>query len=432
MLGFLFPRRKAAARADGSDAPPAAAPLRGRLVSPTDLRRLRSPLSAAIEMDGFRFTGLNRGDFYRYLRDHIPIVSSGIWTWTHLCATPQRRELAGGREEVRRAERLLEALERRIYPRLDGDAHGLERLTEAFFLELFTLGRFAARAHLLPDRSGISHLEVLDPYRVRWRRQADGRARAFLEEEDGALEPLGPEGFFHRTLISDLRAPHGIEPLASIPFVVEIEQKMLEDMARSSHNAGTPRLQIRIEPPPRRPGEDPETYNRRASRYFERTMGQFRELAPDDNVFTWSDVEVELIGGSGGEGQVWKLNREQVIEDVITGLKLFPWALGRSHGTTKNWIFAQYNLLMQIVDSVQRLGAGLAEWLMRLELRLAGNLAEPAWRFAPNQDPFIVERNRARLLEVERIDRLVQGGYISLEQGARELGYPGAFRAEGA
>jgi len=112
-----------------------------------------------------------------------------------------------------------------------------------------------------------------------------------------------------------------------------------------------------------------------------------------------------------------------VIEDVITGLKLFPWALGRSHGTTRNWVFAQYNLLMQIVDSVQGTGSDLAEWLMRLELRLAGNRAVPKWHFAPNQDPFVVERNRARLLELERIERLVKGGYISREQGARELGY---------
>lgn len=193
--------------------------------------------------------------------------------------------------------------------------------------------------HLFPDRSGISHLEFLDPFHIHWKKNSDGRVVPFLEHEDGGLESLAGDLFFYRTLISDLANPQGIEPLASIPFVLEIEQQMLEDMARSSHNAGTPRLQIKIQPPEALPGEDPQNYHERVNGYFERTVSQFSELGPDDNVFTWSDVEVTVIGGNGAGGGIWKLNREQVIEDVITGLKLFPWVLGRSHGTTKNWIF---------------------------------------------------------------------------------------------
>ncbi|MCB2198540.1 hypothetical protein KQI63_03995 [bacterium] len=392
-------------------------------VSPPPIESLRNG-------SGFQFTGLNRGDFYRFLRDRIPIVSSGIWTWVHLCTTPQRLELAGGEAEVHQAGSLLEDLQGRIYPRLDGDRHGLERLVESSFLDLFTLGRMALRVHLLPDRSGVSHIEALDPYRIRWQRLEDGRSQPWYEKDNGELEALDSATFFHRTLTSDLHQPDGVDPLASIPFVVEIEQRMLEDMARSSHNAGTQRLQIRLAPPNREPGEDQESYTRRINSYFDTTVRQFRELGPDDNVFTWSDVEVELIGGSGSEGSVWKINREQVIEDVITGLKLFPWALGRSHGTTKNWIFAQYNLLMQIVDSVQRTGTDLAEWLLHLELRLHGNLATPRWLFAPNQDPFIVERNKAKLLELERAERLVEAGILSLNQAARELGYDKAWKGE--
>jgi hypothetical protein len=348
-----------------------------------------------------------------------------------LCATAQRLELEGGEASVRRARRLAEGLARRAYPRRDGDARGFERLTEAAFWELFTLGRVALRVHLLPDRSGIARIEPLDPYRIAWRRGPQGRLAPWLEDEAGSWTALDPATLFYRTLTNDLHRPGGVDPLASIPFVVEVEQRMLADMARSSHNAGTQRLQVRMTPPERQPGEDYETYTRRANSYFDQTMAGFRELGPDDNVFTWSDVEVRTIGGPGDSGRVWKLNREQVIEDVITGLKLFPWALGRSHGTTKNWIYAQYNLLMQIVDSVQRLGSELVEWLLGLELALAGTLATPRWHFAPNQDPFLEERNRARLLALERVERLVAGGFISRDQGARELGYSSAHRGEG-
>lgn len=387
------------------------------------------PLSELATSREFLYTGSNRASFYRFLRDRIPIVSSGVWTWVHLCATPQRLELRGEEHEVKRAHRLADALSQRVYPKRDGDTHGLARLTESMFLDLFTLGRVALLAHPHPDGSGISHVEALDPYRVRWQRDNHGVVNPHYELEDGSLKPLPPLMFFHRTLVSDLHQPDGIDPLASIPFVVAIEQKMLEDMARSSHNAGTPRLQIQLEPPERIPGENHDAYTARINSYFDSTVHQFRDLGPDDNVFSWSGVEVKLIGGSGKQGTTWKINREQVIEDVITGLKLFPWALGRSHGTTKNWIYAQYNLLMQIVDSVQLLGADLAEWLLRLELRLAGNTATPRWVFSPNQDPFIVERNRARLLELERIERLIEAGILSVDQGARELGYGAAYRS---
>lgn len=84
---------------------------------------------------------------------------------------------------------------------------------------------------------------------------------------------------------------------------------------------------------------------------------------------------------------------------------------------------------MQIVDSIQAFGGALVEWLIRLELRLAGNPVKARWQFEANQDPFIVERSRARLLQFDRIDRMVKGGYISLDQGARELGYEKAHRA---
>jgi hypothetical protein len=396
--------------------------------STSELMYNKSPVTTMSRGKSFAYSGTNSSDFYRYLRDHIPIISSGIWTWVHLCTTSQRVEIRGEEAQVRSANRVIENLQARIYPRNDGDNNGLRRLTESFFLDLFTLGQFALRVHLLSDGSGISHIEPLDPNRVTWESGEDGIARPYYEDDDGNLESIPPDTFFQRTLITDIHQPEGIEPLASIPFVVEIEQRMLEDMARSSHNAGTQRLQVKIAPPEKMPGEDFETYNKRMNSYFDRTIQQFRDLGPDDNVFTWSDVEVQLVGGSGSEGSVWKLNREQVIEDVITGLKLFPWVLGRSHGTTRNWIFAQYNLLMQIVDSIQQMGSDLSEWLMKLELRLAGNISTPIWHFSPNQDPFIVERNRAKLMELERVERLVSGGYISQDQGARELGYESSFK----
>jgi len=139
-------------------------------------------------------------------------------------------------------------------------------------------------------------------------------------------------------------------------------------------------------------------------------------------------VEIAVIGGETHRGFVWRLNREQVIEDVITGLRLYPWVVGRSHGTTKNWVESQFNLLMQMVDSVQGQGASLGNWLRNTELRMQGLSITTQHQFAPNQDPFLLSRMQARAVEFETVDKKVQRGYISKDDGARELGYARAFQ----
>jgi hypothetical protein len=373
----------------------------------------------------FQYTGLNRASYYRYLRDHIPIVSAAVWTWVHLCSTQQSYDLEGSESEIRDGRRILDDLERRIgvNPLMRGK--GIARLTESMFLELFTVGRFAGEIVLNKDGDGIDFFRPVDPDRIDWE-FTDQWQPTFRDENDDPV-PVKRERLFYATLHHDLFNPRGPDPLAAIPFVTEIEQRMVDDMARSSHNAGTPRMQIRITPPEQLENEGSVQYIKRINQYFDDVVSQMKDIGPDDNIFTWSDVEVRVVGGDAGKSYAWRLNREQVIEDVITGLKLYPWALGRSHGTTRNWVHAQYNMLMQIVDSIQSWGTSLADWIRTTELRLKGNLAVPHHRFAPNQDPFLVERERAKQIQFEVVDSKVQRGYISKDQGARELGYTGAY-----
>ena len=141
-------------------------------------------------------------------------------------------------------------------------------------------------------------------------------------------------------------------------------------------------------------------------------------------------MEIALIGGSGGAPFTWKVNREQVIEDVITGMRLFPWVVGRTHGTTKNWVQAQFNLLMQEVDSIQEEAKAFADWLRNTELQMAGINAKSFHIFAPNQDPFILDKARTSAIIFDTIDKKVKGGYINKDDGAKELGYLKAYKKD--
>jgi len=369
---------------------------------------------------GFIYTGYNRADFYRFLRDRIPIVSSAVWTWKNLCATPQKSTIYGGESEVAAARRIVQDLEKRIHPNPFLRGNGVARLCEDFFLELFTTGSFAGVIVPFADGSGIDYFHQLDASRIVWKGQ--GRIEAYWESENGNLFPLPKDALFFSALSSDIKNPGGIEPMSSIPFVVAIEQMMLEDMARSAHNAGNPRMHIRITPPDRFDTEGDAEYIDRVNSYFDDTVNQFCKLEADENLFTWGDVEVKIVGAEPGRSSVWKIHREQVIEDVITGLKLFPWALGRSHGTTKNWVESQFNILMQIVDSIQEAGAVFADWLRTTELRMKGNLAVPKHQFAPNQDPFQLDRRKAQEIHFRTVHEKVKTGYITKLQAEQELG----------
>lgn len=387
----------------------------------------------------FVWMGTNRAEFYRYLRDHVPIISAAIWSWVHLCATPQSYAMEGPESEKERAARVIRDLEMRVFENPLVRHSGISQLTEQFFLELFTVGSFAGEIIPLADGTGIDYFHTLDPDLIHWER--DGRWRAYLVEEEsfpplrggntkGVDEKrifLSPERFFFATLGADIMNPRGIEPLASIPFVAQIQEAMLSDMARSARNAGTPRLQIRVRPPQAFQHEGEKEYQARINRYFDDTVSQFQRLDADDNIFTWDDVEVTMIGGDGHRNFTWRLNREQVIEDVITGLRLYPWVVGRSHGTTKNWVESQFNLLMQIVDSVQGLGASLGNFLRNTELKMKGVTVTTEHEFAPNQDPFLLSRMQARSVEFDTVHKKVLAGYISKDDGARELGYEKAF-----
>ncbi len=187
-------------------------------VEPAGLQPVTGNLfSTTLDGQDFFWLGANRAAFYRYMRDHIPIISSAIWSWVHLCSTPQRCVLTGSESEKEAARAILDDLDRRIFENPFTRRPGITHLTELFFLELFTTGRFAGEIVPLADGSGIDYFQTIDPDILQWKR--DGRWTAYFEDESDQQHPLDPARFFYATLENDMHDPRGIEPLASIPFV---------------------------------------------------------------------------------------------------------------------------------------------------------------------------------------------------------------------
>ncbi len=369
----------------------------------------------------------SRSGLYRYLRDRVPIISSAVWHWVRLCNTPGSYHLNGTESHTKEAENAIDELCRRMNTVIGTKRTGMGYMLELFFQEIFTCGSFTGQLVPLPSGRGIDHFKDLDPSEIEWKKK--GKWIPYLKRKEKSI-PLDNSLVFHYGLGADRNHPEGISFLASVEFVTGIEQKMVEDMAKSSHNAGNPHLHVKIAAPERFENESDARYIKRANKYFDSTVRMFQDIDPDDNIFTWSDIEVTIIGGSDAMPSSWKLNREQVIEDVITGMKLYPWVVGRSHGTTKNWVQAQFNLLMQVVDSIQEEGRSFAEWIINTELEMRGIPVRASYIFSPNQDPFMSEREKALSLKFETVDKKVNRGYISKDEGAREMGYQEAFKQD--
>lgn len=401
--------------------PPAKRGTRGW--EPKGLARAVLPRTASSDWAGtFDFTGSNRGEFFRWLRDSIPIVAAGVDAWVRLCNTRLELTVEGTRDEIRKGKQVLADLDARLLEMPFGRGSGVEKLTEAYWFELFTTGKFAGELVFDPDSKFIDHFRFVDPCLISWEHGSKGWEPLLNHPEADEPERLNPETFFFDTLSTDLSNPTGREPLACIPFVTEVEQLLLEDMARSSHNAGTPRLQVRITRPPQYDWEGDNEYANRANSYFQDTVREFENLEPDTNIFTWSDVEVAVVGG-GTHQWAWRLNREQVIEDVITGLKLYPWVLGRSQRTTQQWVRSQFNLLMQMVANFQKSGVNLVSWICNKELELNGVKARASFCFSDHPDPFRLDKVKADSIEIGNIEKKIDLGIISTDEGARELGY---------
>jgi len=390
----------------------------GILKSMSTLRNSRNSKYLTPGPGWFTYENNCRYSFYRYVRDSIPLIRNAVETWVRILNTPSRVIVSGSSSIQREAQMVIEELNKRI-----GSArgrNGIDGLLNIFFREVFTVGSFTGVIRLDKKLGGIENFLALDRDRILWKKEE--RWEPYYIKEDSTIEHIGKSSFFHYGYGADTKNPAGVSPISSISFINELDQRMLRDMGLSSHNAGNPRIHIKITAPEPYDNEDITSYTQRAESYFEETMSNFDKLDVADNIFSWDDVEIQIIGGGQSMGFTWKINREVLQEDIICGMGLYPWVVGKSHGTTKNWVEAQFNLLMQEADTIQMEGRALAEFIMNTELSLKGVKSKAFLEFSPNQDPYFLEKQKAREIQVRVIDQLVRRGYLTKEEGARVLG----------
>lgn len=357
---------------------------------------------------------------YRYLRDAIPDISDAIWTWKRLCQTGFDIEICDASSGVaeRRVRRLLDELNRRV----NGGDRGMDGLLDLFYASLFTYGAAALEIVLTHSRESIWDLVPVDAWTVRFKR--DGGRLLPYQLHEGELIPLPPERFIYVGMERDGSNPYGRSMLRSIPFVVKIQQRLLEDMAKATHNAGWSKLHVQYSPEERQRGESVEDYHARMGQNLERIRAKLSGLSPDQNLITYDNVKVALVQG-GQAAQVFYENHKAIEEQVITGMHLMPILIGRNYGTTETYGTAQFEIVNRQVESVNRAVKRILERLYNFELALMWGEARAKVHMRANRTVDILKAAQARAREIENAARLQELGYADRASAAAMLNLPG-------
>ncbi|MCP4608914.1 MAG: hypothetical protein GY845_09395 [Planctomycetes bacterium] len=365
--------------------------------------------------------------YYSFITRYYPAAGAAVWTWKNLCSTKQEVKFLGNSDSQKKkaVEETLE-LDKRISPFKFVKTDGMQFLISIFFKYIFTYGRFCGDMILDANNQGVATFKIGDPFKVRF----DENRIPYVQRGDSQIYvKANEETFYYYGLNMDWENPYGSALMDSATELMYMAKQMLIDMQLASGNAGTPRLHIKIGQPQKLETEDDEDYTNRINSYFDSYVDQLVDLAPDDNFYSWDDVTVDTIGGwVGGSGFVWRNNRQVLDEEILSAFHLFPWVVGKSSQTTKNWVRSQFDLLLAQVESLQMEAGKFADWLRNTNLALVGiNDIRTKHTFSMLRDPAMKDIAIAERFQIANVKEKVLMGIISIDDGARELGEDKAY-----
>ena len=381
---------------------------------PEDVTRFGTALDQFVPMPNqtpFYMLGV-----YRFLRDAIPDISDAVWTWKRLCQTGYDIEIMDASSELaeHRARRLLDELNQRVN---SGD-RGMEGLLDVFYASLFTYGAAALEIVLSKSRESIWDVVPVDVWTIRFKRE--GSQLHPYQLHDGDEIPLPPERLLYLGLDRDGTNPYGRSMLRSIPFVVKTQQRLMEDMAKATHNAGWTKLHVQYSPEERQRGESVEKYQERMAGNLEALRSKLSGLETDQNLVTYDNVNVSLIRGDQ-RSQVFYANHKAIEEQVITGMHLMPILLGRNYGTTETYGTAQFEIINRQVEAVNRSVKRMLERLYNFELALMWGEAKARVHMRSNRTVDVLKEAQAREKEIANALALRDAGFLSHEAAAAAL-----------
>ncbi|UCD63030.1 MAG: hypothetical protein JSW34_09755 [Candidatus Zixiibacteriota bacterium] len=382
--------------------------------------RLGRVLSCA---SGDILSGRYRIQLYRFLTQNVPVVNACISTWVRLSAAPGNFRIDNETgPDARRAREKLAGLCERVYRPTAGNAGSMVTFLSDLFGGLYRDGVAGGFITVKQNGTGVDRFIPVDVVDLLCRRR--GAQRHLMLELDSRTIDLDRSDFYHIPLNADINHPLGRSVLQPVPFVAYIEQQLVDDMRRTSHNSGFHRLHVKVTPPERMAGEADNAYTDRINSYFDSTVTMIKSCEVDDNPVTWDNVAIEHIGPSNVRTVTnsWFLNHRSMIEEVCAGTGLAPFLLGYSYGATATWSSFKFDLVMRQVRSIQTEVAAFLQWLGNIELALAGLNQRCRFEFDNTFAYQAAENARVQSSRVDSLLKLYNAGLIDRNDARRRAG----------
>ncbi len=367
-------------------------------------------------------SGRYRVGLYRFLADNIPVISACVSTWARLSAAPGEFEVTatGSKTDIEAGQNRLDDLCGRLYQSSPGHRASLVTFLTDLFTGLYRDGVFGGFVTVRKDGSGVDRFVPVDSADLSVSCD-DDRHKLQLDLGDYAIG-LERDDFYFIPMSPDIARPLGRSILQAIPLVTYIEQQLVDDMRRSSHNSGYHRLHVKVTPPERMAGESDEAYIERINGYFDSTVSMIKSCQVDENPVTWDNVAIECVGPDNVRATTnsWFVNHRGMIEEICAGTNLAPFLLGYSYGATSTWAAFKFDLVMRQVKSMQAQIAAFLEWIGNIDLALAGIDAKCRFKF---DNSFAYQAGEKAQVESTRVDSLLKlydSGLID-KQSAREM-----------
>jgi hypothetical protein len=358
---------------------------------------------------------------YRFLTDHIPAVHACLWTWVRLAAAPGRYRIDGSSNSgsTSAAEERLADLFRNGYANNLGNRIGFSSMLVDLFASLFRDGRFGGFVIAKRDSSGVDRFIPVEPADIETDEETD-RLKLVLDYGSGRIDLQRPD-FYYLAHNDSVSTPMGRSMLQPIPFVAYIEQQLVDDMRRSSHNSGFHRLHVKVTPPERLSGESDSAFTERINGYFDATVKMIGSCEVDDNPVTWDNVQIDYIGPEKSRevSNSWFMNHRAMIEEICAGTNLSPYLLGYSYGATTSWANFKFDVVMRQVRSIQTEVSRFMEWLGDIDLAMAGIDARCRFEFDNTFAYQAADRLAQQTGRIDNLLKLLDAGLVD-EATARE------------
>lgn len=359
-------------------------------------------------------------EVYRYLRDNVPDLSDAVWTWQKLCNTGFNLVFDGDTNEAVKeyARKAIYSLDTRV----NSGNGGMVELLDILYGSLFTYGSAGVEVVFEPGAGFIYDVVPVDVWTIRFAWE-NGRWEAYQVHSEGAVK-LPPERFLYFAIDRDGTNPYGRSILRSLPGVIDIQQRLMKDMARAMHNAGWARMHIQYKPGERLSGESEEEYQQRMEGYLDELRRELSGLSVDQNLITFDNIDVNVVQGSQRFPAYYETQRA-IEEQIITGTHLMPILLGRNYGTTETYGTVQYEIINRQVDTINAKIAKGLEKIYNLELALQGIGARVRVEPRSNRSSEILKQTYAETNRFNILLKMAELGMITREELREEINRSG-------